>query len=203
MFPDGNMDSQTPSHQVFIMDSPLHHGKTDAKVEIRAFGPNMSNNEKLQELESFMEIYPKDCKRISLFIYTNNDKNKYNYQKPRCQSSFEIKVNPSPSKRDKTEESFLYALCEHASAATAALHCISNHISRASSTTSQSNTDDYVLDIFDSDMTMHDGFRNESKISTQKKDIPLYKILKDLPPMENTDLITRLSKHRRVSYSIY
>ena len=202
MVADGDNDFPTPNNRVFITDSPLHCGKTMEKVAIHAFGPNMSNNEKLEELESFIKIYSDDCKLITLSIYTNNDKNKYNYKKS-SHDLFKIRINPGPSKRDKTKENFLYALCEHASAATAALHCIIKHVANVSSRrTRKSDTNYNILDVFDSDMDAYDDFCNKPQINTDNKKNALYRIIENNFKEKNTDLITRLDKHRRVSHLI-
>ncbi len=148
---------------------------------------------------------------MSLVIYTNNDKNTYHYHK--TSESLKIAVNPNPSQRETQKQNFLYALCEHASAATAALHCISEHIRRhMASAEPHTNDDDHnVLDVFDSDMTsqtlLHYGFRNESTINSKLKDL-LHNILDDLSKLQRSnpekpteaELIVALGDHRRVRF---
>ncbi|CAF0766836.1 unnamed protein product [Didymodactylos carnosus] len=65
-------------------------------------------------------------KNIRVFIYTNNDKNKFTYIE--SGNSLILQVNPNATRRDKDEKQFLYALCPRACAATAALHFIAKAI---------------------------------------------------------------------------
>jgi hypothetical protein len=66
----------------------------------------------------------------TLHIFTNTKKYVFSYKtlngKVICQ------VNPTPSKRNETAQNFLYVLCHHASAATAAFHLISEQLSKFS-----------------------------------------------------------------------
>jgi hypothetical protein len=208
---DGNVPSL--SQRVFIEKSPLWVPTNNRNIEVKihAFGPNMINNENVEELERFKKSYPKYTENMSLVIYTNNDKNTYHYHK--TSESLKIAVNPNPSQRETQKQNFLYALCEHASAATAALHCISEHIRRhMASAEPHTNDDDHnVLDVFDSDMTsqtlLHYGFRNESTINSKLKDL-LHNILDDLSKLQRSnpekpteaELIVALGDHRRVRF---
>jgi hypothetical protein len=65
-------------------------------------------------------------KNISVVIYTNNDKNKLTYIE--SNESLKLDVNPRAARRNKDEKQYLYALCQHVGAATAALHFIASLI---------------------------------------------------------------------------
>ncbi len=212
---DGYNNSSIASHRVIIEKSSCRPStkRREVEVKIHAFGPNMINNENVKELEYFKEFYKNYTNKISLFIYTNNDKNKYHYQE--TSESLVIEVNPNPSKRETQRENFLYALCEHASAATAALHCITDHVAHCMDR-SKHNTNDYddnVLHVFDSDMTSptlrYDGSHKESTINSKLMDL-LHGILKDLfaPRKSNSkrrrrtenELIQALLDYKRVRF---
>jgi hypothetical protein len=215
---DGDRNCPPLGRRVFIEKSPLWKRikKPVLQVKIHAFGPNMINNDNVEELERFATFYPNYIKKqdMSVVIYTNNDKNTYHYHE--TSESFKIEVNPNPSKRDTQRENFLYVLCEHASAATAALHCISDHIVHdiAQGESSTNDHDQKVLDVFDSDMTpqmlLKYGLRNQSEMDIKLKEV-LYNILKELSKrqesnqqnLKENDLIEALRNHRLVSFLYY
>jgi hypothetical protein len=137
------------------------------EIDIRAYAKEVN-------IEKTVRAFDKPPKRRTkknsstgiALIFTNTKKytcaySKDAYNKPL--TKIECRLNPIPSNRDKAEENFLYVLCHHASAATAALNLISDQLyrsSRNSSTISshsvdpvpcgkakpsQSNTDDTQL----------------------------------------------------------
>lgn len=64
----------------------------------------------------------------TLLLFTNKDKYTYVYTKPA--ETFECQLNPHVSKRETTEQNFLYVLCRHARTATAALNLISKQLTK-------------------------------------------------------------------------
>ena len=211
MLVDNKDYSSILSHRVCIKnESPLWTCSTTSEVEatIHAFGPNMFNNENIQELEYFEQLYPNYIQKIYLIICTNNDKNAYHYGKIGTSTTMVI----NPSARATGTETFLYVLCEHASAATAALHCIYGHIRSHNDSTNSNECK--ILDVFDSEMTsqiiLTNDSRIESKLDDNLKDV-LKNILKELHKREQCnsqnstqkDLIEALCDHRQVRFLYY
>ena len=88
-----------------------------------------------------------DFKNLSLTIYMNQDKNKYKYYK--SGNLLKLQVNPNPTNRDKTQEKYVYVICNHAGAATAALHKVIDQIS-----TIPRNTENQIVAIPSSQTTI-------------------------------------------------
>ena len=63
----------------------------------------------------------------TLRIFTNTKKYVFSYSK---MGNIIYRVNPNPSKRDDKEENFIFVLCDYASAATAAVHLLSEQLSK-------------------------------------------------------------------------
>ena len=70
--------------------------------------------------------YTNEYQNMFLYIYMNKNKNKYTYDN--INNRFKLRVNPRPFKRDCSRQNFLYVLCQHAGAATTALHLISEQL---------------------------------------------------------------------------
>ena len=64
----------------------------------------------------------------TLFVYTNTDKFTYAYSK--FDQKFQLRLNPRASRRETTEQNFIYVLCQHSRAATAALNLISEQLTK-------------------------------------------------------------------------
>ena len=63
---------------------------------------------------------------LDVTYYTNRDKNKFIYIK--CDTKFQLSFNPRSKQRDRDTKNYLYALCEYAGAATAALRLVAKYI---------------------------------------------------------------------------
>ncbi|CAF2963253.1 unnamed protein product [Rotaria sp. Silwood2] len=100
---------------------------------IHAYGNqiNIKNTMEVLEKEVNNADGEKSYKHMTVYIYTNT--NKYRHVPVALNKNFDLKINPHCSKRNTEMRSFLYALCPNASAATAALHLISQIISSNSS----------------------------------------------------------------------
>jgi hypothetical protein len=95
------------------------------KCTIHAYG-NRINIEKTLDALQVLANGPgssRAYKDTTLYIYTNT--NEYKHVLPKLREKINVKINPHHSNRDRSKESFLYVLCPNASAATAALHLIS------------------------------------------------------------------------------
>ena len=82
----------------------------------------------------------------TLLLFTNTNKYTYGYSK--LGKRFKLQLNPNATKRQATEdENFLYVLCHHARAVTAALNLISKKISKFAKGTLSipSKMDDSIL----------------------------------------------------------
>lgn len=88
-------------------------------------------------IKTFKKLVTKAAGALSgkgtLHIFTNTKKYVFAYESV---GNILCAVNPTPSRRDKTEENFLYVLCHHASAATAAVHLVSEQLSKLSTKSS-------------------------------------------------------------------
>jgi hypothetical protein len=96
------------------------------------------------------------------------NKNKYKYTYKKIDNRFKLQVNPEPAKRNDFQvtpelsmhngdkQNFLYALCPHASAATAALHIISAELFNTSvhpSSSSSSSVNDSMNPLLETTST--------------------------------------------------
>ncbi|UJR17832.1 hypothetical protein I4U23_004731 [Adineta vaga] len=97
------------------------HNVRRTQVKIHAFTPNIDHQDTVKQLRNRVRhsIGTKQYHKMSLIIYTNTDKYAYTYSE--IDNQFELQINPNPSKRKQDDETFLYVLCDHAQAATAAL----------------------------------------------------------------------------------
>jgi hypothetical protein len=120
-----NVTEGKPLHEIFIDFLQKFHGK---KAWIRAFAQGMDIEKTVEAINRQVdnENYTGVYENVIVTIYTNPNKHKYTYRT--INHRFKLQVNPKPSKRDYTNENFLYVLCPHASAATVAVHLISEQI---------------------------------------------------------------------------
>jgi hypothetical protein len=120
-----NVTNEKPLHEIFIDFLEKFHGR---KVRIRAFAQDMDIEKTVDAInrqvnnENYINVY----KDVIVTIYTNPNKHKYTYST--IDDRFKLQVNPKPSNYDCTNENFLYVLCPHASAATVAVHLISEQL---------------------------------------------------------------------------
>lgn len=119
---DNLTQSQDESLTAFIHQFRLF------KYTIHAYGNeiNIRNTVEVLEKQVQNDNHDEAYKDMILNLYTN--KNRYTYVRPKLGKDFNLIVNPHSSKRNKEEQSFLYVLCQCASAATAALNLICKRI---------------------------------------------------------------------------
>jgi len=120
-----NVTEGKPLHEIFVEFLKKFALR---KVTIRAFAQHMDIEKTVDAInrevnkEGSTDLY----KDVIVTIYTNPNKHKYTYST--IDHQFKLKVNPKPSKRDNNNQNFLYVLCPHASAATVAIHLISEQL---------------------------------------------------------------------------
>ena len=115
--------SQT-ENPVKFLDEILWLGR---EINIRAYVDEMDIEKTKTNFEQqIRESTDAKSGKGTLRIFTNTKKYAFSYSK---EGNIIYQVNPNPSRRDKTEENFIYILCHHASAATAALHLMSEQLS--------------------------------------------------------------------------
>lgn len=95
---------------------------------IHAYGNNVNIEKTINVIQQAINSAGSDqaYQNMTLYLYTNT--NVYTYVPSKFGNKFTFKINPHSSKRDTKKESFLYAVCPRASAATAALHLICDKI---------------------------------------------------------------------------
>jgi hypothetical protein len=134
--PNSSSSNTTSGKRAFI--SPLHKKRNSLSDE--NFGIDFAMAQQSASIEILIYSGHTDIDRatnlwknvlnrcglegISVVMYTNNDKNKFTYTE--SGESLKLQVNPQSDRRDKNKKQFLYALCPHAGAATAALHFIAD-----------------------------------------------------------------------------
>jgi adenosine deaminase len=121
-----SVHSQSEDPLMFL-DEILWSGK---EINIRAYVTQIDIEETKRSFNTRTTSDKTDAQygKGTLRIFTNTKKYVFSYSK--LDGNIIYQVNPNPSRREKTEENFLYVLCQHASAATAALHLISEQLSK-------------------------------------------------------------------------
>ena len=99
------------------------------EINIRVY----ANEANVKEIENLFSDYyelanNKHPARSTLFLYTNMDK--YNCTYSQVDPYFQLQWNPRASRRERTEQNFIYVLSQHGRAATAALGFISEQLTR-------------------------------------------------------------------------
>ena len=100
-----------------------------AEINIRAY----ANEAKAKHVKDIFSGYHKHVTKKNpdggtLYLYTNTDKFTYAYSK--VDQKFKLRLNPRASRLEKMEENFIYVLCRHSRAATAALSLISEQLTK-------------------------------------------------------------------------
>lgn len=114
-------------------------GLNDEKKNIYIYIDRVDINAKKEVWEQISN--ETGLKDLCVTYYTNRDKNKFSYIK--SGTTFELSVNPKSDRRNENEKNYLYAICEHAGAATAAFHLIAKCIA----SDSQNSTDTYLYSV--------------------------------------------------------
>ena len=105
----------------------MNNQRPSSKLEINLHAGRMNLLKMTDDIDDKCSKQNADFQRLSLTIYMNQDKNKYKYYK--SGNLLKLQVNPNPTNRDETQEKYLYVICNHAGAATAALHKVIDQIS--------------------------------------------------------------------------
>ncbi|CAF1139443.1 unnamed protein product [Rotaria sordida] len=99
----------------------------DGEINIRAYATKMDVNRIKDAFYSqISNATGAESDKGTLYLFTNTHKYTYAYSK--LDEKITFRLNPAPSKRELTDENFLYVLCHHAGAATAAVYLISEQL---------------------------------------------------------------------------
>ena len=133
-------DQSTRNNLVLSMDSPSDDFSeflkdicwSGAEIDIRAYANEASAK---HMKETFSKYHGSAIKKNiteqsphggTFYLYTNTDKYTYAYDK--VKEGFQLRLNPRASRREPTEQNFIYVLCHHSRAATAALGLIGKQL---------------------------------------------------------------------------
>ena len=99
------------------------------EINIRAYATEIDYEKAKSGFETWVAANKTklESAKGTLHLFTNT--NKYTYAYSVSNGTITFRLNPAASKREKKEENFIYILCEHASAATAAVYIISEQLS--------------------------------------------------------------------------
>jgi hypothetical protein len=132
-----NQDQSQQKNPIFSMNSALDGFSkflenihwSGAEINIRAYANKTTVKDVTAMFsEHHQNVTNKNPDGGTLFLYTNTDKFTYAYSK--VDQKFKLRLNPHASRRETTEQNFMYVLCQHSRAATAALGLISEQLTK-------------------------------------------------------------------------
>ncbi|CAF1343284.1 unnamed protein product [Adineta ricciae] len=135
-----SMDSRSTDPGDFFNDIR----KLKDPIDIRAYAVNVNGEEVAKALKASGDTNNKDSTERTLVLYTNTNKYTYAFAYS-LTGQCNLRVNPSPKVRGDSDQHFLYVLCPHASAATAAVHGIYRQLLKFKSSPSMAESEQTVI----------------------------------------------------------
>ena len=123
--PDTSWNQGTHKHLLgFLHNVPWGEAVVQAYLPHTDARETIGTLKKRRKHEELSNAYT----RMTVFLYTNRDKEVYTYHEHN--KDLKLNINPFMSNRERTNDKFLYIISTYGSAATAALHYLSQEIDK-------------------------------------------------------------------------